>query len=282
MTEFVPTAKGTNFRFPSTANLYIDSLDRTSGSSSNFIINKPQNILTGFFTRLAVTEVIFDYCIPNVRAVDGNNTLTVDFGVGNVIITLPDDFYTVKSLLDTFISLLNTSIGAGTQFAIVPATSGDGVFIRYGDGSQGNYTFVASTLLTQLNIADAFTGTPSKLVECPAILNSKYFDIVSQNLTYCQDLKDASTSTDTRDVLFRWFLAWDNEGQYDAYGYPIFQGYRPFIQRRSISFPKQIKWDNIQPIGQLGFQIYNSDGSLTDTTTSGELEFNMTLLVSEV
>jgi len=282
MTEFVPSEKGIPIRFPSTANLYIDSLDRASGTSSDFLINKPTNILTGFFTRLAVTEVVFDYCIPNVRAVDGNNTLTVDFGVGNTIITLPDDFYTVKSLLDTFVSLLNTEIGAGTQFEIVSAESGDGVFIRYGNGSQGSYSFVSTPLMIQLNIANATSQTPSKLVECPAILNTKYFDIVSQNLTYCQDLKDASTSQVVRDVLYRWYLAWDNEGQYDAYGYPIFQGYRPFIQRRSIAFPKQIKWDNIQPIGQLQFQIYNSEGNIVDTTTSGELEFNMNLLVSEV
>jgi len=281
MTEFVPNEKGMPIRFPSTANLYIDSLDRSSGTASDFLINKPANILTGFFTRLAVNEVVLDWCIPNVRAVDGNNTLTVDFGVGNVIITLPDDFYTVKSLLDLFVSELNTQIGAGTHFSIVAATSGDGVFIQYGNGSQGNYTFVASPLLTQLNIANPFTGTPAKLVECPAILNTKYIDIVSQNLTYCQDLKDASTSQNVRDVLYRWYLAWDNEGQYDAYNYPIFQGYRPFIQRRSIAFPKQIKWDNIQPIGQLGFQIYDSLGNIVDTT-SGELEFNMSLLVSEV
>jgi hypothetical protein len=276
MTEFVPTAKGNNIRFPSTANLYVDSLDRTSGSSSNFIINKPSNILTGFFTRIAVTEVVFDYCIPNVRAVDGNNTISVLIGTSPYLVTLNDGFYTVKEVLDRAVALLNTAIGSST-FSITTDADGD-VFLT----NTSNYILYETPLAIQLNITGGATPSLSKQVECPAIQNSKYFDIVSQNLTYCQDLKDASTSQNVRDVLYRWYLAWDNEGQYDDYGFPIFQGYKPFIQRRTIAFPKQIKWDNIQPIGQLGFQIYNSDGSLTDTTTSGELEFNMTLLVSEV
>jgi hypothetical protein len=276
MTEFVPTAKGNNIRFPSTANLYVDSLDRTSGSSSNFIINKPSNILTGFFTRIAVTEIVFDYCIPNVRAVDGNNTISVLVGASPYLVTLNDGFYTVKEVLDRAVALLNTAVGSAT-FSITTDADGD-VFLT----NTSNYILYETPLAIQLNITGGATPSLDKQVECPAIQNSKYFDIVSQNLTYCQDLKDASTSQNVRDVLYRWYLAWDNEGQYDAYGFPIFQGYKPFIQRRTIAFPKQIKWDNIQPIGQLGFQIYNSDGSLTDTTTSGELEFNITLLVSEV
>jgi len=275
MTEFVPSEKGMPIRFPSTANLYIDSLDRASGSSSDFLINKPTNILTGFFTRLAVNEVVLDWCVPNVRAVDGNNTISILIGTSPYIVTLSDGFYTVKEVLDRTVTLLNTVVG-GTGFSITTDLDGD-VFLT----NTSNYILYDTPLAVQLNITGGATPSLSKQVECPAILNTKYLDIVSQNLTYCQDLKDASTSQVVRDVLYRWYFAWDNEGQYDAYGFPIFQGYKPFIQRRTIAFPKQIKWDNIQPIGQLGFQIYDSEGDIVDTT-SGELEFNMNLLVSEV
>ena len=279
MTEFVPTAKGSNIRFPSTANLYIDSADRASGTSADFLINKPQNILTGFFTRLAVNEVVMDWSIPNVLASYGNNTFIVTItgtSAGTYTATLFDGFYTVKSALDSIVSQLNTAIGT-TRFSIV--TSVDlGIFLTI---ASGTYNVTPTTLSTQLDISDPATLETNKQIKDPRILNTKYIDIVSQNLTYNQDLKDASTSQNVRDVVFRWFLAWDNEATYDAYGFPILQGYKPFLQRRSIAFPKQIKWDNIQPIGQLGFQLYDSKGALFDTTI-GRLDFNMCLLVSEV
>jgi hypothetical protein len=280
MTEFVPTAKGTNIRFPSTANLYIDSADRSSGTSANFLINKPQNLLTGFFTRLAVNEVVMDWSIPNVLASYGNNTFTVTVtgtGAGTYTATLFDGFYTVKSALDSIVSQLNTAIAGADPFSIV--TSVDlGIFLTM---SAGTFSVTPTTLSTQLDISSPATLQTNKQIKDPRILNTKYIDIVSQNLTYCQDLKDASTAQNVRDVVFRWFFAWDNEGTYDGYGFPILQGYKPFLQRRSIAFPKQIRWDNIQPIGQLGFQLYDSRGALFDTTI-GRLDFNMCLLVSEI
>ena len=279
MTEFVPTAKGTNIRFPSTANLYIDSADRASGDASDFLISKPQNLLTGFFTRLAVNEVVLDWSIPNVLASQGNNTFTVTItgtSAGTYTATLSDGYYTVKSALDAIVTQLNTAIGT-TRFSIV--TSGDGgIFLTI---ASGTYSVTPTTLSTQLDISSPATLENDKQVLDPRILNTKYIDIISQNLTYCQDLKDASTAQNVRDVVYRWYLAWDNETSYDAYNFPILQGYRPFLQRRSIAFPKQIKWDNIQPIGQLGFQVYDDEGNILNVTV-GSLEFNLSLLVSEI
>jgi len=272
----IPSERASTFRAPSTANLYIDSLDRTTGNSTDFTISPNQNILTGFFTRLAVNEVVMDYCIPNVRAVDGNNTFTVVVGAGvSFTVTVPDGFYAVSDLLDALVVLLNAAgTGVGQTWSL---TTTNGIFLTY----TSNYQVTETTLSVQLNLTGISTPSTSKQIECPVILNSKYFDIVCDNLTYCQDLKDSSTSSLSRDVLYRWYLAWDNEGSYDAYGFPILQGYRTFIQRRYLSFPKQIKWDNNQPIGQLGFQVYNSSGEIV-SVSGGEIEFNLSLLVSEV
>ena len=280
MTEFVPTARGTNIRFPSTANLYIDSEDRSSGTSSSFTINKPTNILSGFFTRLAVNEVVLDYAVPNVQAFYGNNTFTVTTtgtGAGTYTVTLPDGNYTVKLALDTIVASLNTAIAGADPFSVSTPANG-GVFLVV---SAGTYAITPTTLSIQLDLSDPIVAQASKQVLDPRILNTKYLDITSQTLTYNQDLKDASTADNVRDVVYRWYLAWDNEGTYDAYGFPILQGYKPFIQRRSIAFPKQIKWDNIMPIGQLGFQVFDSQGDLLFADT-GNFEFNMSLLVSEV
>jgi hypothetical protein len=279
MTEFVPSEKGQPIRFPSTANLYIDSSDRSSGDASDFLINKPANILTGFFTRLAVNEVVMDWSIPNVLASQGNNTFIVVItgtSAGTYTATLPDGSYTIKQALDAIVAQFNTAIGT-TRFSIV--VSGDGgVFLTI---ASGTYSITTSTLSEQLDLSLPGTLQTNKQVLDPTLLNTKYVDIVSQNLTYNQDLKDSSTANIVRDVVYRFYLAWDNEPSYDAYGFPILQGYRPFIQRRAIAFPKQIKWSNQQPIGQLAFQVYDDEGNLLNIDV-GSLEFNLSLLVSEV
>ena len=291
MTEFVPTAKGTNFRFPSTANLYIDSLDRADGTSSaDFIINKPQNILTGFFTRLALTEITLDWNIPNV--ISGvNNEFIIRIGSTNTPVVIDTGFYSVAECVTAISDALNTALGAGT-FSLVANSRGVAL-----TKTAGTFAILSTPLSVQLGSQVSLTGGTYTLGTsftffAPVLLNTKYIDITSNQLTYCQDLKDASTAQNTKDVVFRWFFAWDGETTYDTYNYPILQGYRAFLQRRSISFPKQIKWDNIQPIGQLGFQVYDSLGELLDVPakdpqnlgllSKGEMEFDMLLLVSEV
>ena len=280
MVDFVPQEKGQTIRYPSTANLYIDSLDRANSgvTSADFIISKRSNILSGFFTRLAVNEVVLDWCIPNIRAVNENNTFTVTVGSTTHTVTLDDDFYTVKQCVDEITSLLDTAFG-GNYFSVLPNGNGkSGIFLV----CNNPWTITETNLSRILNIVNGSSaGTTAKFVECPNLVNTKYIDITSDSLTYCQNLKDASTSDKYVDVLYRWYLAWDNEPSYDAYGYPILQGYKPFIQRRSIAFPKQIKWDNIQPIGQLAFRVYDDSGEIIDVT-SGEMEFNINCLVSEV
>jgi hypothetical protein len=276
MTEFVPAERGTNIRFPSTANLYIDSLDRSSGTSVDFIINKKSNILTGFFTRLAVQEVVMNWCIPNISDTWENRTFTATIDETTETVELPEGEYTVKQALDVLVSLLNTAFG-GTDFSITQPSTG-GVFLT----NTNQWTITPTRLSGQLGIIDATDPVyTSKLIECPNLVPTNYIDIICDNLTYCQNLKDASTTDINYTTLYRWYMAWDNETSYDAYGFPVYQSYRPFIQRRCIAFPKQIKWDNIQPIGQLAFKVYDDVGNIL-TPTEGKFEFNMNLLVSEV
>lgn len=452
MVDYVPSEKGITIRYPSTANLYIDSQDRVPGTkSNNFTITKKNNILTGFFTRLAVQEVVVDYCVNNVNSDFNNNFLTAylypasgtitaystsgtvatftcastNTVVGQVVIisgiaspatlngtyiiatrsstqftvanttpagsgsisgtavyisasqpiitatgngttlsitidsipssfivgaivdiyncsntafngtrtitaivgntlqfnssvvgnstggqvvsigqsgtaTLPNNQYTVAECLTKLVSQLNLAVvgtngGASLSgFTLVNSTDVSGqAFLT----NTANFIIIYDQLAINLDLQDGFSpGSRSKLSECPKLLPTLYFDITSDTLTYCQDLKDASTASINRDVLFRWYLAWDGPTTYDTIGYPIFQGYKPFLQRRSIPFPKQIKWDNIQPIGQLSFQLYDDRGNLFETgesvsltpsltggtTNNAELEFNINLLVSEV
>lgn len=277
----------------STALLSVDSLDRiqtnASQSPANFIINKNQALFNGFFNRIALNEIVLDWCIPNVASYFGNNTLTVTTTAGPTThtITLADGHYFIADALDTIVTELNAVFGAATfrledAFgAAWGATSYGTVFLATTAG--GTFTIGPSTLQEELGLATGVAAADSFPVICPKLLPYYYIDFVSPQLTYNQDLKDNTTSVVNRDVLYRWVFAYDNSPQtFDRYGYPILQGYKEFVTRRYLNYPKQIRWDNKMPVGQLSFQVYTSNGDLLDPTAiGGEMEYQMSLLFSE-
>lgn len=297
MTEFIPAEKGVPIREASTANLLIDSIDRLRAdgtpkgneTSSDFIISKNNSIMNGFFTRIAITEIYMDWCIDNISAITGNNKLSITipgFNAGNpVVITLPDGQYTVKLCLDTIVSLLNTAVGGTRVFAIVDSSTVPGVKALQlkNSGVLANFTVNANMLQSELNLLAGTLGSEYP-INCPKLLPYTYLDFTSSNLTYNQELQDQTTNLITRNVLYRWYFAWDTPAPLDAYGYPIFQGYNKFITRRYLAFPKQIRWSANQPIGQLQFQVYTSEGTLLtgNGQEAGEFEWAITCLISEV
>ena len=276
----------TPIRFPSTANLAIDSYDRgsnsnidTPGSSAaNFTITKAGNIMSGFFTRVAVTEVVLDWAIPNVSALKGNNTFAVLVGSTNSPVVIPDGNYTIATLMNYIVVILNAA-ALGITFSL---TGPDG---QKSLSATGAFTVLATTLSGFLSMTPADVAVPSVgnavAFPFPELLPIAYVDITCGSLTYQQGLKDADTSATSRDVLYRWVFAWDDYNPLDTLGYPIYQGYMPFKSRRALNFPKQIKWDGQQPLGQLVFQVYGSDGESAKTTQGGVFEWQMNLLVSE-
>lgn len=289
-------ATAVTVRPSSTALFQVDSLDReqfsSGGISGNFIISKNQSLFNGFFNRIALNELVLDWCIPNVSAETGNNTFTVTIAPTTITVTLPDGTYTAAEAIDTIVALLNRpgpdGFGAGT-FRIedrggavwVPGTSIGLAFLATTAG--GNFTITETGLSAQMGIAAGVANSQLPFI-CPKILPYYYIDFVSTQLTYNQDLKDNSTSQLARDVLYRWVFAYDNctVVPLDKYGYPILQGYKPFVARRYLNYPKQIRWDPRQPIGQLAFQVFTSNGEILDATAlGGEFEYQMSLLMSE-
>jgi hypothetical protein len=282
-------------RPPSTALLSVDSLDRVqtdpNQSSTNFIINKKNSLFNGFFNRIALNEIVLDWCIPNVADYFDNNQLTVTTTAGPTTktITLPDGHYLIADALDTIVALLNGAgaFGAGTfrledaAGAAWTGTSYGTVFLATTAG--GTFTIGASNLQAQLGLATGVTAADSFPIVCPKLLPLYYIDFVSPQLTYNQDLKDNTTSEIQRDVLYRWVMGYDNvPPPLDRYGFPILQGYKEFVTRRAFSYPKQILWNPQMPVGQLSFQVYGSGGDLLDPTAiGGEMEYQMSLLFSE-
>lgn len=268
-------------REPATANLLVDSIDRTSGSSANFTINLGQSIMNGFFHRIAVQEVIMDWCVDNISQTAGNNQFSVQvvaIGSPTYTVTLDDGQYTVKQALDALAVALNAA-GTGLTWSIADVGSNKGL------ASTGSFRVIEGALQTQLNMKFGVPTATNGAIEvnCPKLLPYTYVDITSPLLTVNQKVKDATTNNVVRDTLYRWYFAWDGPAPTDAYGYPIYQGYQRFISRRLIPYPKKIRWESNMPIGQLQFQLYSSQGTLLTPaeTSNGELEWAMTLLVSE-
>jgi hypothetical protein len=124
-----------------------------------------------------------------------------------------------------------------------------------------------------------------------SMLSTPFVDIVCDQLTQNQSLKDGDSGDISRTMLCRLWLT------PDAFtGNLANLGYNPILVHRTFPFPKQIKWNANQPIGNLRFQVYDSQGYILTTFEglSGAMstppnyfdsdmgDWSMTLLVSEV
>jgi hypothetical protein len=277
----------------------VDSVDRNATTyplANNFQISKPQALLNGFFHRIGTTEVVLEWTTPNISAALGNNVIAFDLS-GNTSgtitdsITLLDGFYTAYDIANLIAPLLTVEAAAAPLvplpvFAAVANPSGLGgnitatndVWVRFHPG------FIQSALGLTTTYVNYNNLNPIPIQQSD-LRGIRYLDFVSAQLTYNQDLKDSSTNVAVRDVLCRWYMAYDQPAPQDAWGLPIEMGMSPFVLRRIFSPPKQIRWDNIQPIGSIAFEVYRDAGAtgnpyalapFTDTTN-----WLMTLQVSE-
>ena len=310
----------------STANFFVDSLDKANGSSTNFVINKNASLFNGFFHRIALNEIVMDWGIPNIAEWWGNNFITVSVDDGSITgttytVAVVDQFCSVVDILTEIAFALNSApgqtatfsvgtsgvragLGATQPFCVVWEQSANDATVPAGsapyyDPKNALARALFSTSQLYTGALPANTSDPlfdvRQLSISPLILGTRYVDFVSPQLTYNQDLKDATTAPITRDALYRWYFAWDGSVGADSvsvggspptsiYPYYILQGYKPFNQRRILPYPKQIRWESTQPIGQVGFQVYDDRGRLLDTTQftpSANFQFQMSMLLSE-
>jgi len=305
-------------RPPATANFFVDSVDRVlGGGAGDFTINKSESLFNGFFNRITVNEIVLDWGVPNIAPYWKNNTISITnlaAGGSTQTITLPQGFYTVVDLLGELVTQATAAFVGDPIPITFSATMTNGTVLLIADQNfQINWNFGIKELARllfvppQLNVP--ITGATGVAPSSPFLLGTRYVDIVSQQLTYNQELKDNTTAQIRRDVLYRWYFAQDNVPlEYDEFplsipaiapapavtvlaktNLPVLQGYTSFVQRRTPPFPKQIRWSPEQPIGQVSFQMYDDQGRLMDMRNfspgGGEeganLNFQMSLLLSE-
>lgn len=316
--------RAVTIRPSSTANFYVDSEDKASVyGSGDFTINKKQSLFNGFFSRIALAEVFVDWGLPNVAKWWGNNTITVVNGATGITIgpvSIPDGFYTAIQCLRAVAAAINAEAAVlgdpltlevefqGGVISLVSTGVGtDPFYFFWIDGVDTPYS-LARQLFTTAQLAGAAVQNTEIVCASPRLLGTTYIDFVSPQLTYNQDLKDATTSDFTRDVIYRWYFAYDNMPQtlekflatfpataapavqlLTDTNLPILEGYNPFVLRRALPYPKQIAWSPDQPIGQVSFQVYDDRGRLINTANfpwglgygGANFQFQMSMLLSE-
>ena len=308
MSLFQGPEKGVPIRQASTANLMLDSQDRFGNSgqttAGDFTIQKKNSILNGYFTRIATTEVVLEWGLPNVYDTSGglfpsgfgDAPVSVDIsGVGVVSTTVLAGSYTVANALNALVVSLNL-VSSPAVFSIVTSTPGavvlsSTVAYRFPNAAPNSFSY---SLINRLGFSLGPTYVTTKTLRPYTMEGTvgyadlriyKYLDFVSSQLTYNQELKDSSTNTDVRDTLCRWYMSVDNiPNNRDTYGFPIYLEYTPFSISKLYPFPKQIKWDPTMPVGQLQFQVYATtyDTNETQLLDVNRYEWRMTLQVSEV
>ena len=227
------------------------------------------SLYNGQFNRLSLTELDMWWGVENISGkLWGNNQLTIVASVGgganlpyNVIV--PAGFYNVSQLLQQIVFELNNAIGSSEFYIIAPGGYVSGSSLL-GAGqcllamkSAGSLFSVQSTSpLAQALSLPSNLYSQSLAVVRPNLIPIDYVDFVCRQLTDNMSLRDGSTSATGQGtpVLSRWYFSPDSD-QYDQYGFKILQGYTPFSARRPFAYPKQMRWDPKQPIGQLSFEV---------------------------
>lgn len=286
------TDKAITTRPSATANLLIDSADRDEdvySSPWNFQIVKKQSVQNGFMNRIGTTEVVLEWCEPNISSSFKNNTIIVDIcGTGLVqdqTITFESGFYTVADVLNSLAQKLTDLSGTtGTAFRVAQFANGQVSILPTPDTHEIQIS-EETALSDKLGFAAGVWLPQLDVYECADLRLYRYIDFTSAQLTYCQDLKDNTTANIERDVLCRWYMSFDNPASLDEYGFPILMGYTKFVLRRLFNPPKQIKWDNNLPLGNLTFSVYDDQGKLLEDLSPGgqgqTSEWLMTLQLSE-
>lgn len=305
---------GVDIRNPSTAILGISSIDRykrlTDGERNPTNLVNPtspydftiqtsgQPFMSGFFTRMAVSEVRFPWTMPTITARNQNMRIVYDDGTGpvNYTLTINNGWYDPTALA----AELETQIQINTGNAGFTVTwTGAGKY-QFAAASNNGDTFyfqrlpppTAAPLTNMITVFEMMAWDNNQVLAISQVsgttvnlLSTQFVDIVCENLTLNQSLKDGDTSSQMRDTLCRIYLAPDGFN-----GDPTLLGSEPFIIQRQFTFPKQIKWSANQNIGNMRFIVYDDQGYALSTYEVGsgnnadynQGNWNMTLLVSEV
>jgi hypothetical protein len=240
-----------------------------------------------------------------------------------------DAFVTGDELADSIKTELNADVVVGTAAGVtwevkyrypgvVGLTNTNGMYIRAGltatpatgvpfillpftPSSLGNVPVPQKSLL-QLMGFDPLTSwdyitSPSvyKLSWYAPLTFTQYIDIVSDKLTYYQNVKDGSTkSSSSTNIICRLYVSdetstfpvtgqyWDTVNE-EAVTYNVWTppGSSPFLIHRQYTDPKTFSWEKNTSIDYIDIKLYDDGGNLLYTPPEGLPNFQITFKASE-
>jgi hypothetical protein len=304
-----------------TALFCIDSKDRYDNfqqasvgtiSPYAFQITSNQSLVNGFFRRLALTEIVFPYYIANINTRTNRLSISKNGGAFQTLTIATLGFYSptqIAAIIQAGLLAAPFSFAAGTT-----CTYSEGRFTIQTGGTDTialrRATFAGGATVNQFQLIDLMGFNTALALVASGVLISKvtrcryteFVDIVCSQLTYNQDLKDGSSATLVKDSLARVYIETEDSfvqpywnGTTQIIAQDDIPGTYPFTINRKFPHPKQIQWNNTQPIGNLIFEVYDDKGDLLSGYGLGPLapgdpplqpdsglpDWRMTLLLSE-
>lgn len=243
MSSGAPQERGVSIRMPSQALLCVNSADGEqfnqfglridNNSPANIYINRQRPLMFGYMTRIELTEINFQWNIPNVN--EYNNTLTfVLYDNAGVIgdyfrIEIPKGFYTAPELAIAVRTALNAApevVAAGLTFNVLVGGADPNAGTANTTVSITNPTFQISRTagtgyfrILPYNLSSAVSGLPALQDDLAnmmgltpyfspslsayysaisgsysSMLYTPYVDIVSNLLTKNQNVRDGDTT----------------------------------------------------------------------------------------
>jgi hypothetical protein len=294
------------------ADRYASYNERATGATTpyTFRITKNESLLNGFFTRIALTEIVFPYWIPNINSKTDMIAFSDNGGALTPLTIAAQGFYSPSAL------------AAALEGALVIATGNAGLTVSYTNGvfvfntnnadtisfARGNFASPGAKL-NEFQLYDLLNlsgpGVNGQTVAATSLVSgvtrcryTEYIDIVSAPLTYNQDLKDGSSDPIVRDMICRVYIEDETSNIIPVYktvapeGAVMTQdvaipGTYPFTIYRKFPMPKQILWNNTSPLGNLVFEVYDDKGQILSShqgavyPDSTMPDWRLTLLVSE-
>jgi hypothetical protein len=320
----------TTSRPASSAILAIDSEDRFkdyvvaraagdigyNNSPYNFQISKNESMMNGFFTRLALTEVNFPWAIPNINV--STRDIGFEYQIGanpplQLAVEIDYGFFTpaeIAAAIELVITTFLPALGFQMKYAGAPFGLGDAENIPIFSYTAGIGNSCCFLPLPANSVVYPYPATTKQLFDLLGFTDDntilgggvsfgkfsyaqaiRYIDIVCNQLTYNQAVKDTMSQTITRDTLCRLYLG---DGPYTGTSTvspsdPDFcpPGCAPFTIYRQFTNPKFIRWMNDQPVqGNLQFEVFDDSGIRLDAVgalgqETDTANWSMTLLVSE-
>ena len=247
-------------------------LANTTQPLNDFTIQKRQPFLSGYFTRIAVTEVRFEFNSPNVNVRNNKFQVVGAAGGFGTTITLIESFYTPEELATEVDAELTAAFPAQTWDVVYQnnkftITSNDNFTI-----APFYYPTVEQTLSGVFYMMGFNTAINSTLATAhqgaffPNMCYTRYIDICSRQLTQYQKVKDNSTRENpTPAVLCRLYLGnYCNEGvgAGDSSARSIWPGCAPAVIQRIYNVPKYSSWNPGAFVDQIDIQLRDDAGNL--------------------